>query len=128
MKPRFQQRPIFAFLRHRLPLIFIFVWIFILVLVLFVCNVTWSDSSVESDAQLHTDARILSNRDPSPCATVEEMGEAFRSRTISSPSDMENLRVRSLIQAHFNLHGTISITSSQNTNRNSYFLETNQVS
>lgn len=39
-----------------------------------------------------------------PCATVEKMGEAF-----AASAEKESLRVRELIERHFNIHGTSQI-------------------
>lgn len=60
---------------------------------------TETDTETESESESKTSTVSKSKR----CATVEEMGEDFKSSVWE-----ESLKVRKLIQRHFDLNGTIT--------------------
>lgn len=62
---------------------------------------TETESESESESESETKTSTVSN--PKRCATVEEMGEDFRGSVRE-----ESLKVRKLIQRHFDLNGTIA--------------------
>lgn len=62
---------------------------------------TETESESESESESETKTSTVSNR--KRCATVEEMGEDFKGSVRE-----ESLRVRKLIQRHFDLNGTIA--------------------
>lgn len=62
---------------------------------------TETETETESESESETKTSTVSN--PKRCATVEEMGEDFKGSVRE-----ESLKVRKLIQRHFDLNGTIA--------------------